>query len=319
MVSRGDAMKTVVVTGSRKWSEPAPLRAALQGADVLIVGDCPPDRTTRSSADSLAMSIALRWDVVVQVFAASTARAKFLRNKGIHVELISDWERDGNSAGPTRNTAIADAARRARLLGEVHCYAFPQPGSVGTYDCIQKLRSAGLDVDVFRGSPNTPSYSAHASAVAAAPELLLFWGHKPSAVGVIGPECLSQWYPAPFVISGDRFPTAEHYMMHRKALLFGDRATAESILLADRRHQQKSSGGRLELSTSALGTRTACGLLSKATSRSSVRIGLARPISSERSRRCSSRRAHTIAFGASDSAPAIHAPVILASGVGPIS
>lgn len=230
MVSRGDAMKTVVVTGSRKWSEPAPLRAALRGADVLIVGDCPPDRTTRSSAYSLALSIALRWDVVAQVFAASPARAEFLRNKGIHVELVSDWERDGNSAGPTRNTAIADAARRARLLGEVRCHAFPQPGSVGTYDCIRKLRAAELDVDVFRGAPNTPSHSAHAAAALAAPELLLFWGHKPFAPGVIGPECLSQWYPAPFVISGDRFPTAEHYMMHRKALLFGDSVTAASIL-----------------------------------------------------------------------------------------
>lgn len=146
--SGGGAMKTVVVTGSRKWSDPAPLQAALRGADVLIVGDCPPDRTSRSSADALALSIALRWDVVTQVFAASSARAEFLRSKGIHVELVSDWERDGDRAGPLRNFAIARAASAARKLGEVKCHAFPLEDSVGTFDCMRKLKTAGFVVEI---------------------------------------------------------------------------------------------------------------------------------------------------------------------------
>ena len=50
---------------------------------------------------------------------------------------------------------------------------------------------------------------------------------------------LSQWYPAEFQdANGLRFSTAEHYMMHRKALLFGDVAMAEAIL--DCKHPQEA-------------------------------------------------------------------------------
>ena len=141
-------MRTVVITGSRRWSDPAPLRAALQGADVLIVGDCPPSASTRSSADALALSIALRWDVVPHVFAASTARAEFLRRKGIHVELASDWMRDGRRAGPLRNAALVSAACEARALGAVDCFAFPLGRSRGTFDCVRQLQEAGFLVEI---------------------------------------------------------------------------------------------------------------------------------------------------------------------------
>jgi ribA/ribD-fused uncharacterized protein len=57
-----------------------------------------------------------------------------------------------------------------------------------------------------------------------------FWGHQASAGGAIGKECLSQWWPAPFQIDGQRYPTAEHFMMAEKARLFGDTRTLERIL-----------------------------------------------------------------------------------------
>lgn len=144
-------MRTVVITGSRSWTDREAIQATLRGADSLIVGDCPPDPRTRGSADAIALWTALRWDVVPQVFAASAARAALLRSKGVHVTLASDWERDGRRAGPLRNTAIARAASRARELGVVECHAFPLPTSVGTFDCIQQLRAAGFTVDVHRG------------------------------------------------------------------------------------------------------------------------------------------------------------------------
>lgn len=54
---------------------------------------------------------------------------------------------------------------------------------------------------------------------------------QPDAIGAaLGGECLSQWYPAPMMIDGLRFPTAEHYMMWRKARLFADDAMAQRIL-----------------------------------------------------------------------------------------
>ena len=54
---------------------------------------------------------------------------------------------------------------------------------------------------------------------------------EPDPVGAtLGSGCLSQWYAAPMEIDGVRFPTAEHYMMWRKAQLFEDDAVAHEIL-----------------------------------------------------------------------------------------
>ncbi|MET8305419.1 NADAR family protein [Micromonospora sp. NPDC005173] len=59
---------------------------------------------------------------------------------------------------------------------------------------------------------------------------LFFWGHHPQPDSSIGPECLSQWWPAPFIVDGIRYATAEHYMMVGKAHLFGDEAIAAQML-----------------------------------------------------------------------------------------
>jgi len=61
---------------------------------------------------------------------------------------------------------------------------------------------------------------------------LFFWGHRPQPDGSIGPGCLSQWWPSPFIVGGVRYATAEHYMMVGKARLFGDEATAARMLTA---------------------------------------------------------------------------------------
>lgn len=61
---------------------------------------------------------------------------------------------------------------------------------------------------------------------------VFFWSHTSPGANAIGSECLSQWYPAPFDAYGRRFPTAEHFMMYRKAVLFEDDATAARILKA---------------------------------------------------------------------------------------
>lgn len=63
------------------------------------------------------------------------------------------------------------------------------------------------------------------------PKMVFFWGHT-AVTGVIGNECFSQWYGSPFVVGGERYPTAEHFMMAGKARLFGDEATAARIMVA---------------------------------------------------------------------------------------
>jgi ribA/ribD-fused uncharacterized protein len=71
---------------------------------------------------------------------------------------------------------------------------------------------------------------------------LPFYGHRPEEDGSVGPGCLSQWWPAPFSVDGNTFATAEHYMMWRKATMFGDHETAARVLLASTPKEAKSLG-----------------------------------------------------------------------------
>ncbi|GAA2354044.1 hypothetical protein Cme02nite_46780 [Catellatospora methionotrophica] len=71
---------------------------------------------------------------------------------------------------------------------------------------------------------------------------LMFWGHQPKADGSIGPSCLSQWWESAFTVDGIAFATAEHYMMWRKATLFGDADVASRVLAAGHPQQAKGLG-----------------------------------------------------------------------------
>ena len=71
---------------------------------------------------------------------------------------------------------------------------------------------------------------------------LFFWGHTAPASGAIGPQVLSQWFPTPFEVDGERFATAEHWMMVGKARLFGDHEAAAMILAAASPAQAKNLG-----------------------------------------------------------------------------
>lgn len=64
------------------------------------------------------------------------------------------------------------------------------------------------------------------------PRWLKFWGHRARRPGQIDASVLSQWWPAAFNVDGERFATAEHFMMAAKARLFGDSATRARILQA---------------------------------------------------------------------------------------
>ncbi len=76
------------------------------------------------------------------------------------------------------------------------------------------------------------------------PPFLFFW--KPDgSVPVLGAECLSQWYPSAFVHEGVEYKTAEHWMMHRKALLFGDHDMAGRILGESRPSRVQQLGRRI--------------------------------------------------------------------------
>ena len=71
---------------------------------------------------------------------------------------------------------------------------------------------------------------------------LCFWGHQPEADGSVGKGCLSQWFPAEFSVDGDRYATAEHYMMAEKARLFADEPARQQILASATPAEAKALG-----------------------------------------------------------------------------
>jgi ribA/ribD-fused uncharacterized protein len=60
-----------------------------------------------------------------------------------------------------------------------------------------------------------------------------FWRHQ---------SPFSQWHPSEFVVEGVRFTCAEQYMMHGKAVLFGDEEMAARILEARTPKEHKALG-----------------------------------------------------------------------------
>ena len=73
-------------------------------------------------------------------------------------------------------------------------------------------------------------------------KFLFFWGHQPERDGSVGKGCLSQWWPARFSVDGTDFATAEHYMMWRKAKLFGDDEIAAKIVTVGHPSRAKALG-----------------------------------------------------------------------------
>lgn len=74
---------------------------------------------------------------------------------------------------------------------------------------------------------------------------VFFWGHQTGKNRVTA-SCLSQWYVAPFEVGGQRYPTAEHFMMAEKAALFGDLATRAQVLQAANPGAAKALGRKVQ-------------------------------------------------------------------------
>jgi ribA/ribD-fused uncharacterized protein len=77
-------------------------------------------------------------------------------------------------------------------------------------------------------------------------EFLFFWGHTPKEDGVIDKSCFSQWFPAPFIVDGITYRTAEHWMMAKKAELFNDDEMLKKILDSDDPSDAKKMGRKVK-------------------------------------------------------------------------
>jgi len=56
----------------------------------------------------------------------------------------------------------------------------------------------------------------------------------------------SQWHPSTFIVDEYEYNTAEKFMMHQKALFFGDEETASQIMRTDRPDEQKALGRQVK-------------------------------------------------------------------------
>ena len=75
-------------------------------------------------------------------------------------------------------------------------------------------------------------------------DYLCFWGHRVTP-GQVGKSCFSQWYPSPFDHDGQRYATAEHWMMAGKARLFGDETIHAQIVASDDPSKVKALGRKI--------------------------------------------------------------------------
>ncbi len=73
-------------------------------------------------------------------------------------------------------------------------------------------------------------------------KFLFFWGHQPSKDGIITKTCFSQWWQSTFVINKIKYKSAEHWMMAKKAELFGDKEIFEKIINAKPPAEAKKLG-----------------------------------------------------------------------------
>jgi hypothetical protein len=134
-------VRVVVITGSRDWQGKASIELALEGAELLIVGDA-------RGADQIALVTALEWDIIPAVYCASEERYELLRKYEVPCFMSANWKIQRKQAGLIRNAAMVRRAFDERAAGmDVHCHAFPGPKSVGTIDCAMQLAAAGFDVN----------------------------------------------------------------------------------------------------------------------------------------------------------------------------
>jgi ribA/ribD-fused uncharacterized protein len=75
---------------------------------------------------------------------------------------------------------------------------------------------------------------------------LFFWGNQPGKDGTITKSCLSQWWPADFVVVGLTYRSTEHWMMAEKARLFDDDETLVRILAAKSPAEAKKLGREIQ-------------------------------------------------------------------------
>jgi hypothetical protein len=124
-----DRPVVILVTGSRNWIDEQKIRDVLErfrGRFVLVIHGAAP------GADTIAHRVAEALGYWIEPHPA-------------------DWRTHGKKAGMLRNADMV--ARLVELSAadyECHVFAFPLPGSRGTWNCVHKAEAAGFEVEMIR-------------------------------------------------------------------------------------------------------------------------------------------------------------------------
>jgi len=76
-------------------------------------------------------------------------------------------------------------------------------------------------------------------------KFVYFWGHRKRADNAVTKACFSQWWSSPYEVDGNRYATAEHWMMAEKARLFGHEDMCDQILEAKAPGKAKALGRKV--------------------------------------------------------------------------
>ena len=112
-------MKRLLVSGTRRGINPDVLTDALGEALAALGGDIGNVMLVHGGATGVDTQCGLIW-------------AEWGGQVEIHP---ADWRKHGKAAGSIRNQEMVD-------LGADLCYAFPDSGSKGTYDCVERALKA---------------------------------------------------------------------------------------------------------------------------------------------------------------------------------
>lgn len=72
-------------------------------------------------------------------------------------------------------------------------------------------------------------------------KFIYFWGNTAKGEEITK-ACFSQWYESAFTVDGVTYKTAEHWMMAKKALLFGDEEVFNKIIQSNKPGEAKALG-----------------------------------------------------------------------------
>lgn len=125
---RRDGKLRVLVTGSRKWEQQAPVEAMLFGV-AAIVGDGKAHLT-----DGAAPGL----DDMAHVLSVWHMAAKGWTTHREPANWFAGWRSSGRNPGHERNQKMVD-------LGHDVCFGFPDPVvSPGTWDCLKRAHLEGI-------------------------------------------------------------------------------------------------------------------------------------------------------------------------------